>query len=337
MAPHISKEQKARIVTKLEDGWSLSAVAQHFNVSRTTVFSINKRWRELETLERKRGSGRRRVSLVHEDQALLQVLENDPFESAKNARILSQFPGSQSTVCRRIKASHLKCRIAAKKTELTPQQKQARLIFALNFRLNEQQFWDRVIFSDEKIFQSSKKGKIKVYRPDNQRFNPRFVDRYRASGHFSVNVWGWISSRGMGVVWRIEGRFVALTYREILENIMVPSVEQLYPENNYIFQHDNCPVHTANIVTQWIQNAHIESLPWPSNSPDINPIENIWGVIVKRLYRRNFMPQNSEELWQCIQEVWEELSLEENFITRFMTMGRRLQAVIDADGDCTKY
>lgn len=61
------------------------------------------------------------------------------------------------------------------------------------------------------------------------------------------------------------------------------------------------------------------------------------GVIVKRLYRRNFMPQNSEELWQGIQEVWEELSLEENFITRFMTMGRRLQAVINADGDLTKY
>lgn len=118
---------------------------------------------------------------------------------------------------------------------------------------------------------------------------------------------------------------------------MLPSVEQLYPENNYIFQQDNCPVHTANIVTQWIQNANIETLPWPSNSPDMNPIENIWGVIVKRLNRHNFMPPNSEELWQGIHEVWEEISLEENFITPFLTMGRRLQAVIDADGDYTKY
>ncbi|VEN35635.1 unnamed protein product, partial [Callosobruchus maculatus] len=68
------------------------------------------------------------------------------------------------------------------------------------------------------------------------------------SGRFSVNVWGWISIHGPSVCWKIEGRFIAENYVNILENIMLPSSEQVYPENDYIFQQDNGPVHTANSV-----------------------------------------------------------------------------------------
>jgi len=114
MAPHASKELKARIVTKLEYVWSLFAVASHFNVSRTTVLNINKRWREQETLERKQGSGRPKISTAHEDRTLLERLEENPFEDAKTARIMSQFPGRKTTTWRRIKASRLRYRTAAK-------------------------------------------------------------------------------------------------------------------------------------------------------------------------------------------------------------------------------
>jgi transposase len=66
---------------------------------------------------------------------------------------------------------------------------------------------------------------------------------------------------------------------------MIPSVEHLYPNNSFIYQQDNCPVHTANIVRNWFENNNVETLPWIANSPDINPIENVWGKITKILYR----------------------------------------------------
>lgn len=50
MAPHIT--MRARIVTELENGWSLAAMADHFNIARNIVFLINKRWKEERTIER---------------------------------------------------------------------------------------------------------------------------------------------------------------------------------------------------------------------------------------------------------------------------------------------
>lgn len=97
-------------------------------------------------------------------------------------------------------------------------------------------------------------------------------------------------------------------------------------------------MHTANIITDWFRTNNIETLPWPSYSPDINPIENVWGVIVKKLYQRNFLPQNADDLWAGIERVWEELSEEEGFLRPFLeSMTRRLQAVIDFNGEMTKY
>lgn len=337
MAPHASIQLKARIITKLEDGWSLAAVANHFNISKSTAYRINRRWIQDQTLNRKEGSGRPKISTADEDRALLLELEQNPFLNAKEARILSRFPGRKTTTWQRLQDYPLKCRMAANKTNLTAEQRQARLIFALNHINREQNFWDRVIFTDEKIFQSSKKGKIKVYRPNNARFDPRYVNHFRAAGHFSVNVWGWFSSRGMGVAWRIHGRFVGQTYVDILDNVMLPSVQHLYPENDFIYQQDNCPIHTSNIAMQWFQNNNIELLQWPSYSPDANPLENVWGLMTKKLYQRNFMPRNAEDLWNSIEEVWEELSQRDDFLAPFMQINRRLQAIIDADGHMTRY
>lgn len=119
---------------------------------------------------------------------------------------------------------------------------------------------------------------------------------------------------------------------------MMPSVEQLYPDGEFIFQHDNCPVHTANIVTQWMRANNVETLPWASYSPDVNPIENIWGHIVKILYKENFMPLNPDHLWEGILDAWEHTAERLAFITPFInSMNRRLASVIEVNGDMTKY
>ena len=63
---------------------------------------------------------------------------------------------------------------------------------------------------------------------------------------------------------------------------MLPSVRSIYLNNSFIYQQDNCPVHTANAIKDWFQNNNVEVLPWPSFSPDINKIENVWAIIVKK-------------------------------------------------------
>lgn len=83
-----------------------------------------------------------------------------------------------------------------------------------------------------------------MYRPRGERFNQRFLVERERSGRYSVAVWGYISARGAGPLWQIEGILNAEAYVSILENIMKPSVEMLYPHGDVYF----LQVWTANTV-----------------------------------------------------------------------------------------
>lgn len=337
--PKVSEQEKCFIIAKLEEGQSIRSVARHFHHDKSTILRIKKRWEQEHTTQRKIGSGRKRISTPDQDNELINRLRQDPFASGVQAASHIDFPGSQPTVSRRVKESELRNAASAKKTILSAQQKQGRIIFCLNYVYRPLEFWKQVIFSDEKIFQSSNDGRIRVYRPRNCRFEERYVNPSNSSGRFSVHVWAWMCVHGPGVCWRVEGRFNRHSYINILENVMLPSVSQMYPENNFVFQQDNCPVHTANDVRQWFQNHNIEILPWPAYSPDVNPVENLWGLLVKRIYKRNFRAQNANELWETIHQAWEDLyenrnQLCENLIN---SMPRRLNAVININGAMTKY
>jgi len=109
----------------------------------------------------------------------------------------------------------------------------------------------------------------------------------KRSGCVSANYWGWISREGGGILHHIEGHLDSLQYQHILQNVMVPSVQILYPEGIIYLQQDHSSIHDSRVVQEWLyRQADVELLDWPPRGPDMNPIENMWSE-VKRTMQEN--------------------------------------------------
>jgi transposase len=335
MAP-IPYFNKVQIISLFQDGLSHSKISERLGIGRSTISAIIKKWRQDQTVERRPGSGGRRISTRNEDEQLLTVIRNSPFTTATAAVNISNFPGSVRTSRRRLRNSELRNHAAARKIRLTPQHKEARVGFALEHLAKDNAFWSRVVFSDEKVFQSAHNGRVRVYRPRNSRYDERYVEPTERSGRFSVNVWGWISAVSPGVMLHVEERLNSGVYIRILENVMRPSVTRVYPNQNFIFQQDNCSVHTSHRVATWFQDQNINVLDWPSRSPDVNPIENMWGFLVRHLQKQRQIYRNRQELLTAITDAWH--ALPQDYIRNLcLSMPNRLRKVLDANGAVTKY
>ncbi|KAK7880332.1 hypothetical protein WMY93_033034 [Mugilogobius chulae] len=102
----------------------------------------------------------------------------------------------------------------------------------------------------------------------------------------------------------------------------------------WVFQHDNDPKHTARATKEWLRKKHFKVLEWPSQSPDLNPIENLWRELKVRVAQRQ--PQNITALEEICMEEWAKIpaTVCENLVK---TYRRRLTAVIANKGYITKY
>jgi DNA-binding MarR family transcriptional regulator len=185
MAPSVA--DKYRIVFLASEGCSLGQIAERLHLPKSTVKYIVNKWKRTDLVERRRpGAGRHRISILDEDVALIEVVRNDPLATAVRARNLTGFPGCLKTALRRIKSSGLRNHVTANKPGIIQQHKEARISFALEYLLKDEAFWSRVVFSDEKVFQFSRNGRIRMYRPRNSRFSERYVHNTHNSGRFSV-------------------------------------------------------------------------------------------------------------------------------------------------------
>lgn len=121
-------------------------------------------------------------------------------------------------------------------------------------------------------------------------------------------------------------------YIQILKDGLIPVIEK--SKKKFIFQHDNDPKHTAKKTKQFLEDNDIEILEWPSCSPDLNPIENVWKILKERVRKRK--SKNSEEFVKNITEEWN------NFDKKILkslinSMPNRILQVIENNGDAIMY
>src|SRR4029434_8567228 len=150
-------------------------------------------------------------------------------------------------------------------------------------------------------------------------------------GGRSLMLWGCFSSKGPGHLVRIHGIMDSIKYQQILnENLTAPS-SKLEMGRGWTFQQDNDPKHTSKSTQKCFTDRRIKVLTWPSQSTDLNPIENLWDELKPSLQT---LTSESEGSGEILYVGMIPCHVFTNLITHYR---RRLRAVILAKGGCTKY
>ena len=154
--------------------------------------------------------------------------------------------------------------------------KATRLAFAKQYKQWDEARWSKVLFSDESTIQQFAQRKRTVRRPVGERFNDCYTQA-TVKHPPSVIIWGAMSSSGTaGLFFLPTGTTInSVRYRKKLEDKL--DIHMTIHECN-MFMHDGAPCHRSKLVSDFLPKKNIKTLDWPSNSSDLNPIENLWAM-----------------------------------------------------------
>lgn len=276
--------------------------------------------------------GAARKTTADIDALIYDFADRTPFTTA--AAIAREFNLSERVVRLRLNAANLYHRIPSLQTTLTDWHREQRIRFCEE---NQGLDWDRVIFSDEKTFRSCDDRKKHLWRPKGERFNPKYVQSVKMSGRVTCGVWGFITAMGVGHIVGLNGNQNSVQYTEILEDILMPSMNIMNEDwrNDMLYMHDNARYHTCPFSRDWIRNHNIQMLEWPSLSPDLNPIENVWAKMVYGWGSE--IVATPKAILEKANQRFDDMIGTNFFQNLYASMPRRLNEVINNNGNWCKY
>ena len=147
-----------------------------------------------------------------------------------------------------------------------------------------------------------------------------------------VNVWGCFSARGFGRVVCFKENLNADLMCHIYKYGLLPTARKQFGHDSTLWklQEDNDPKHTSKKATTWRMNNNVEKINWPSMSPDIAPMENVWELLKMKLRKKKHSTYQS--LVSAIKRQWKSLS-QELAIKLVYGMNNRISELIESDGD----
>uniref|UniRef100_A0A3P8Z4U9 Tc1-like transposase DDE domain-containing protein n=1 Tax=Esox lucius TaxID=8010 RepID=A0A3P8Z4U9_ESOLU len=210
--------------------------------------------------------------------------------------------------------------------------KKAHKQFAEDKQTKDMDYWNHVLWSDEtKINLFGSDGFKRVWGQPGEEYKDNCVLPTVKHGGGSVMVWGSMSAAGTGELHFIEGTMNANMYCDILKQSMIPFHQRL--GHRAVFQHDNDPKHTSKTTTALLKTLRVKVMDWPNMSPDLNPIEHLWGILKWKVEERKVF--NIHQLRDVVMEEWKRTPVA-NFEALVKSKPKRVKAVLENDGGHTK-
>lgn len=333
----LSSAVKGAICALKKEGKSLRSIAQQVGCSKTAVANTLALWKSTKSVKGKRKNcGRKKKLTAREFRKIVTTVKRDRRSTSKELALEVQKSSGKivgsSTVRRLLYRYGLKGRIARRKPFISAVNRQKRLKFAKDHSHWTVADWKRVIWTDEKKFNSKgSDGKRYVRRTKDEEFSLPCLQGTTKSQEAGIMMWAAFSAAGVGPIVKLKGKVNATCYIGMLQKNFLSFAESELPLN-HIFMQDNAPIHTASTTRTWFHDNKIAVLQWPPQSPDLNPIENLWAVVAKRAAEL----RKQMKLERAVVTAWKEISQKE-CMQLVASMPKRCQEVIKRLGYPTHY
>ena len=265
------------------------------------------------------------------DERLISVI--DDYISSDGRRSVSEIQShlkanehvtvSSDTILRTLKLLGFRYRPPKKRPNITAENKNNRLKFARSMLQAEVPF-RKIIFSDESRFcKDSDKGYV-WYRPGETN-ESIYANLEKFST--SVMIYGAIGYNYKSKLVISNGNIDSDMYQK---NIIESGMLNKNPDD-YIFMQDGAPAHKSKSSLNWLRQKMNLLAIWPANSPDLNPIEHLWGYMKREVRKLN--PKNKQELINIIIQIWNNIPME--IINHLVdSFEERLKMVCNLNGEC---
>src|SRR6266498_15768 len=201
---------------------------------------------------------------------------------------------------------------------------------------HQDQNWKQVIFSDETTFQMFQNTQKVFYKIGTQPSQKPMVKH-----SYKVHAWGAFSAKGSISLLLFTGIMDSAFYREILNENLFDNANTVM-ERRWIFQQDNDPKHKARETMDLLAQKCPRILEWPSNSPDLNLIENLWSILKSKVEKQvnNLVNKKKsvsvDSFLEIILKEWEGID-HKVYVNLVNSMPARLEWIIEGNGNKIPY
>ena len=327
-----SNEMKELVIFKRNEGKSLGTIAKECNLSKSTVQSMVKP--KLYQSIRKRGPKLKidkKLSTRIKRCTESLISDGQRVTSRKLSKMVD-LNVSLRTTQRHMKRLLYKYKAARAEIVLGKNHRDERVRICKGW-LRDRIDWDKVVFSDEKRFNMDGPDNWMTY----SRLGRRVCRNKRQGGGGSLMVWGMVLPSGELIVRRVLGIQNSVKYEQMLRNHVVPYLRQAL-DDDFVFQQDNCAIHISRRMMEFFDEVGFNLLEWPSRSPDLNIIENVWSMLSSHVYDGP-QPRNLAELEQRIYSAVDHLNSEKKgtILHLYDSMINRICDILKSDGKKIKY
>lgn len=285
----------------------------HRSISFTTILATWERYTRTGSIDYEEPAGRPKIMNEREERRLVRTFLSQPGTSIKsviknqNQVPIAKQPVSRRTVRRTLRRRKLVPRVSSKGSEIVKVNQKKRLQFANDHVHWTVDDWSRIVFSDEsKLF--PKRTVTRVFWSRAQ--DPRSPPLEESLERKSVNVWGYMRYDGIVELYRFDGNMNQKTYvnrmQEALDNALLPATRR---DSQLMLMQDNASYHRAQDVQNWFKRNKKNIFPWPAQSPDLSPMENVWACLKNELWKQRAKIKTAEDTWVLSREIAHSLSL----------------------------